>query len=202
MRFLLSAVLGGCTVFAQADRILNVPIGRSLPFHVLRTETLFGLNERGSREQFMAFTLFSGVEVELRNRNRDDDRGNTTADFAYNLISPVASLSPGVSFGILDSANKSLDGSRGYMAITFREMFDIGQVGEAGDVTIGFQFGSLNSGFWGASLPISGRTRLLFEHNGARASAGIESNLYPGLNLRIFTQQETLLAGVSYSVRF
>jgi hypothetical protein len=202
MRFLLSVSLGLIAGLVHADRILNVPTGRTMGLGTFRAEYLYGLNNRGAKEQFIGFSPVSSLDIELRNRFRFDDPGNLTADVSYNYVAPVPSISPGISFGVLDASNRTLDGRRGFVAITFREALDIGQVSENGDFTIGMQFGGISSGFMGVALPLSGRTKFLFEHNGARLTGGIESNLIKGLNLRVFTQENLLLGGLSYAIRF
>jgi hypothetical protein len=133
---------------------------------------------------------------------RPSESGRGTFDFAYNLIAPVAALSPGISIGMLDALNETTDGRRTYFAITFRQLLDVGEKGANGEVTMGVQFGNINSGFVGASIPLSNNFRLLAEHNGARVSVGFELAVAKTLKARAFTQDGTLLMGLNLSHRF
>lgn len=187
---------------AMADRLVNVPTARPLSKNAVRFEYLAGLNNTGAQEQFMAVSVLNGLEFELRRRIRPEENGRTTFDLGYNILSPVASTAPGISVGLLDGLDETVDGRRAFIALTFRELLEVGEVGENGDVTIGVQSGSMNSVFFGFSLPFSGRTRLIVEDNGARVTAGIETNFLKGLDAKLYVQDKLLLGGVSFSRRF
>jgi hypothetical protein len=187
---------------ASADRLVNVPTARPLSKNAIRFEYLGGLNSSTAEEQFVAFSVLSGLEFEVRRRIRPDENGRSTFDLGYNLLSPVASTAPGISVGVLDGLGETLDGRRAFIALTFRELLDIGEVGENGDVTLGYQTGSLSGLFVGISLPFSGRTRMIVEHNGARLTSGFETNLLKGLDARLFIQDQLLLGGISFSRKF
>lgn len=187
---------------ALADRLVNVPTARPLSKNALRFEYLAGLNNTVAEEQFLAFSVLNGLELEVRRRLRPDESGNVTFDLGYNILSPVASTAPGISLGVLDGLGKTVDGRRAFLALTFRELLDIGEVGESGDFTLGYQTGSLSGFFVGISLPFSGRTRMIVEHNGARLTGGLETNLTKGLDAKVFVQDQLLLGGISFSRKF
>lgn len=187
---------------ASADRLVNVPTARPLSKNAIRFEYLGGLNNSSAQEQFVAFSVLNGLELEVRRRIRPEESGRTTFDLGYNILSPVASTAPGISLGLLDGLGETVDGRRAFLALTFRELLDIGEVGENGDVTLGYQTGKLSGLFVGISLPFSGRTRMIVEHNGARMTSGLESNLTKGLDARIFIQDNLLLGGISFSRKF
>ena len=187
---------------AFADRVIDVPIGRSLAMGTFQYSDLEAMNQIGARDRYIAYVPITGVEVAYRERSRPAESGHATFDLAYNLIAPVAALAPGVSFGVLDALNQTLDGRRTYVAVTFRELLDVGEKGSNGEVTMGVQFGSLNTGFVGASIPLSSNFRLLSEHNGARISAGFELAIARTVKARVVTQDGTLLLGLNMSHRF
>ncbi len=187
---------------ALADRLVNVPTARPLSKNALRFEYLAGLNNTSAEEEFLAFSVLNGLEFEVRRRLRPDESGNVTFDLGYNILSPVASTAPGISLGVLDGLGKTVDGRRAFLALTFRELLDIGEVGENGDFTLGYQTGSLSGFFVGISLPFSGRTRMIVEHNGARLTGGLETNLTKGLDAKVFVQDKLLLGGISFSRKF
>jgi len=207
MSALVGRIIGSfCAFFvagvASADRLVNVPTARPLSKNAIRFEYLGGLNNSTAEEQFVAFSVLSGLEFEVRRRIRPDENGRSTFDLGYNILSPVASTAPGISVGVLDGLGETLDGRRAFIALTFRELLDIGEVGENGDVTLGYQTGSLSGLFVGISLPFSGRTRMIVEHNGARLTSGFETNLLKGLDARLFIQDQLLLGGISFSRKF
>ena len=201
-KFFVVTALSCVASLALADRLVNVPTARPLSKNSIRFEYLGGLNNSSAKEEFLAFSALNGVELEVRRRLRPEESGRTTFDLSYNVLSPVASTAPGIALGILDGLGKTIDGRRAFIAFTFRELLEIGEVGENGDVTLGYQTGALSGAFVGISLPFSGRTRLIAEHNGARITAGFETNLLKGLDAKIFVQEKLLLGGISFSRKF
>lgn len=159
-------------------------------------------NQNGARDRYIGFAPLLGFEVDLRQRIRPGESGHGTFDLAYNFVAPVASLAPGISVGMLDALNETLDGRRTYIAFTFRELLDVGDKGANGEVTMGIQFGSSNTGFVGASIPLSNNFRLLAEHNGFRISAGFELAIAKTIRARAISQNGTLLFGLNLSHRF
>lgn len=202
MRGLACLFVVGIGCLAMADRVIDVPIGRSLKMGTFQFSDLEGANQSGVRDCYLAYAPLTGLEFGIRQRMRSGETGHTTVDFAYNLVAPVAALSPGISVGMLDALNETLDGRRTYVAFTFRELLDVGDKGANGEITMGVQFGHLNSGFVGVSLPLSNNVKLLAEHNGARISAGFEYTLAKSIQLRAITQDSTLLFGLNLSRRF
>lgn len=195
-------VVLGFSAFSFADRIVNVPVARTIGYRAVRYESLYGVNEIGTREQFLAVSPIRFVEIEFRNRQRLGENGRLTFDVSRNLTPAISGTAPGLSVGILDALNETLDGRRGYIALTFKELLEVSDTGEPGEVTIGFQSGSKDSAFLGISLPLSARTRFLTEHNGFRLTAGLESEVLKGFRARTFVQDRTLLMGLSYSIKF
>ncbi|MEI7984292.1 MAG: hypothetical protein WCI55_01590 [Armatimonadota bacterium] len=202
MRGWMSIVLVGMGALSFADRIIDVPIGRSLKMGTFQISDLEGMNQSGSRDRYFAYAPLVGLEFGVRQRMRPNESGHATFDVAYNLVAPVAALSPGISVGVLDGLNETLDGRRTYVAFTFRELLDVGDKGANGEATMGIQFGHLNSGFVGVSLPLSNNLRFLVEHNGVRISTGFELAIDKSIRGRMITQDGTLLLGLNLSRRF
>ncbi|MEI8281227.1 MAG: hypothetical protein WCG75_02365 [Armatimonadota bacterium] len=198
------AIFGGLSLGAIAfgDRLIDVPIGRSLSMGTFQISDMEGLNQGGSRDRMIGYSPLTGIEFNFRQRIRPNENGHGTFDFAYNFVSPVAALAPGISVGMLDGLNETVDGRRTYIAFTFRELLDVGEKGANGEVTMGVQFGHLNTGFVGVSLPLSSNLRFLVEHNGARISTGFDLSLQRRFHGRIITQDGVLMLGLNYSHRF
>ena len=202
MRAWLSIGILGVGAFAFGDRLIDVPIGRSLAMGTFLISDAEGANQSSSRDRYIGYSPLTGVEFDFRQRVRPGESGHTTFDISYNIISPVADLSPGISVGMLDGLNETLDGRRTYIAFTFRQLLDVGEKGANGEVTMGVQFGHLNTGFVGVSLPLSGNARFLVEHNGVRISTGFELAIAKTVRTRVITQEGTLLLGLNLSHRF
>ena len=137
---------------SRADRLFSIPMGRSLPKGLVRFEALTAPKNRFAHDEFLAFSPLSSLEFELRNRDRNFESNNPSVDVSYNLVTPIAGLAPGISVGVLDATNETDFQRRAFIAITFRELFDVSQAGEYGDLTFGYQFGSSTSGFVGAQI--------------------------------------------------
>ena len=202
MRGWITIVGIGVGAVAFGDRVIDVPIGRSLRMGTFQISDMEGMNQSGSRDRYFAYSPLVGLEFAVRERMRPGELGRATLDFSYNFIAPVAALSPGISVGILDGLNETVDGRRSYVAFTFRELLDVGNKGANGEVTMGVQFGHLNTGFVGVSLPLSNNLRLLAEHNGVRISTGFELGIDKSIRARLITQDGTLLLGLNLSHRF
>jgi hypothetical protein len=202
MRGWMSIVLVGIGALAFGDRIIDVPIARSLKMGTFQISDLEGMNQSGTRDRYFAYAPLVGLEFGVRQRMRPNETGKTTFDFSYNLVAPVASLSPGISIGMLDGLNETLDGRRTYVAVTFRELLDVGDKGANGEATMGVQFGHLNTGFVGVTLPLSNNFKFMVEHNGARISTGFELSIDKAVRGRLITQDGTLLLGLNLSRRF
>lgn len=183
---------------AEADRLFNVPVARTLPSKTLRYESLQALNNRFTRFNFFAFSPATGYEFELRER----EFGRSILDFQYNLVPPVQSISPGISIGVLDAANESPDRRRFYLVTTFRELLEVGDSGANGELTLGYGWGQNDGVLVGFSLPLSQRTSFIADHNAQVLSVGINTNLFPGFNARFFIQEQQALFGFRYQVRF
>lgn len=202
MRAWGSVLVFGLCGIAFADRVIDVPTGRSISKGMLLISDLEATNERGSHDRYLAFSPLQGFEFGVRQRTRPNESGDATIDFAYNVVAPVSSVSPGISVGVLDALDNTVDGTRTYLALTFRELLEVGERGANGEVTMGVQFGHLNTGFVGVMLPLSENFRLLAEHNGNRISAGFELEPSKGVRARVVTQEGTLLFGLNFLHRF
>lgn len=202
MRGFLSIVIVSLGALSFGDRIVDVPIGRSLLMGTFQISDLEGMNHGGVHDRYLAYSPLRGFEFGLRQRTRPKETDKLTFDVAYNIVAPVAGLSPGISVGMLDGLNQTIDGRRTYVAFTFRELLDVGQKGSNGEATMGVQFGHINSGFVGVNIPFSDNFRLLVEHNGARISTGFEYAVDKSVRARIISQEGLFLMGLNLSRRF
>lgn len=202
MRFAVAICLAGLASFVHADRNVYLPIARTIGFKNVRYDIFSYPNTVGNTDQFLAFSPVRNWEIELRQQRRGLLGTRETFDFQRNLLPPFVGTSPGISVGVLDVVNQSFEGRRGFIALTFKELLEVSESGEPGEVTLGYQFGSRTSGYVGATLSISPRTRLFFEHNSIQLIAGADSEILPKVRARVFTTDKVLGFSINYVVRF
>jgi hypothetical protein len=190
------------TALASADRILNLPIARTIGYRNVRYESFAYTNTVGNSDQFLAFSPLQSWEIEVRQQRRPLIGSRETFDFQRNLLPAFVGTSPGISVGLLDTMNNTLEGRRGFIALTFKELLEVSDSGEPGEITLGYQFGRRTSGYVGSTISISSRTRLFFEHNSLALTVGIDSEIVPKIKARIFTTENTLGFAFNYMVRF
>lgn len=195
---LLAALLVLTGGSASADRLINIPTGKKLPFDEIRAEFVFGGHPAYDRG-FLGMGVGLQFDAELIYERLSPNPGFVSFNFAYNYVTPVTDVSPGVSVGVRDAMNKTSDGRAFYLATTFRIATDIDAPAE---LTIGGGTQSLRGFFVGAMLPLTNRLRLLGEHDSLRWTAGLEVRPVQGLFLRALFRQDRTQLSVGYAVRF
>lgn len=200
LAFLSLLILAGA---AHADRLIQTPRGGKLPYGTIRAEYLYEPTSRHNTYRYLGFGITTAFDLELRYDDVEGfDRG-TTFDVGYNVNAPFTDLAPGVSFGVLDALDETREGRRYYMAITTKQSASDDLVsGEAMELTIGFTLGSKNGAFVGLSLPFSENVRLLAEHDGFRATGGLELKTRSDIALRLLFRSNETLLGLQASTRF
>lgn len=188
---------------AHADRLIHTPRGGKLPYGTIRAEYLYEPTLRHNTYRYLGIGITTAFDLELRYDDLEGfDRG-FTFDIGYNVNAPFTDLAPGISFGVLDGLNQTREGRRFYMAITSRQAASDDLVaGEAMELTLGFTLGSKNAAFVGLSLPFSENFRLLAEHDGFRATGGLELKTRSDVALRLLFRSNETLLGLQLSTRF
>jgi hypothetical protein len=197
----LAAVL--LAAMAQADRLIYIPTARKIPFRTIRYELRAEPRVQGEIEHYVGFGLTTSFELELRSQNLRLDRPEGTFDLTYNYLSPLTGLTPGFSVGIQDVLDRTDDGRKGFLAITFREGF-LAIGGEfPADLTLGISYvqGRVYP-MVGASIPFSQSVRVLAEHDGFRISVGFEVKPSRPLALRLIVRDKNALLGFVVQHRF
>lgn len=194
---LLALATALCTS-ANADRLISIPTGKKLPFDEVRAEFVFGGKPAYDRG-YLGMGIGLQFDAELLYERLSPNPAFVSFNFAYNYVTPVTDLSPGVSVGVRDALNRTADGRAFYVATTFRIATDTNAPAE---LTIGGGTQSLRGFFVGAMLPLTERIRLLGEHDSLRWTAGIEVRPFRGLFLRTLFRQDRTQLSVGYAVRF
>ena len=200
----LPLVLGAMSLvaLASADRLIDIPTARKIPFEDVRYEFRSEPFSAGSFEQYLGLGIGKSFELDLRGVEERGQKQVGTFDFAYDLIAALPGVSPGISFGVQDGADRTADGRRYYFATTYRELLQVIGGNEKSDVTLGVQTGKLTSPFVGFSLPLSKQVFFVGEHNGYRISAGLELRLTNRIAVRYYTRGQQMFLSLSASGRF
>jgi hypothetical protein len=199
---LLATACLGLSNAALADRYFLVPLGRKLPRDFYRIEFSFNPYNRGFLEKSLTVGVTKTIEVEIREQELRDQGPKIAVDLSYNLLGPIADLSPGISLGVLDGENKTPDGRRFYGAITYRKIFSTVDGDANGDLTLGAFAGTHSTPFVGFNLPFSQHVRFLFEHNGYRISTGFEVRPIPALGIKFYLRDVNRLLSASWTAKF
>ena len=187
---------------AHADWLIDIPTGRKIPQDGYHIEWRSTNRTNGYTDARAGFGIGTALEATVHAQQIGGDTRVGTIDFAYTVLPPVPSISPGVSIGILDTNDQTRDRRRFFAALTFREDFDSADGTLPADVTIGGFAGERSSAFVGLGLPLSRRLRFVAEHNGIRIATGIDYQLYQKLAVRVLVRNQATTLGLSLATRF
>ncbi|MEA2554547.1 MAG: hypothetical protein QOJ65_2723 [Fimbriimonadaceae bacterium] len=165
---------------------------------------MFEPSRPGSFDAFLGVGLTTFVDAEIETRQLENQSRFTSLDLNFNVNAPLAGLAPGISVGVLDVADQSPDGRRGYLAISVQDSGGSGPFGGIAptETTFGFMLGRESHAFVGVSLPLNERFRLLAEADGTKLSGGAEFRTENGPYFRLVFRQEQTLLSVGSTVRF
>ena len=185
---------------ARADRLINVPVATKLLAGSVRLEEAVGFSDSRVRRESLLYAVNATLELEAR-RFRGVGFDESTVDVYATLLSPFKGYSPGFALGVRDALDRTGDGFRPWVAVTFREAFQLGDIERGADITLGAFFGARGSALVGVSIPLGPDLRLLAESDGIRPSAGLQYAIR-GLEFRLFTDDRAALGSLRYSLRF
>ena len=158
---------------------------------------MFEASRAKSSLAFLGFGVSTFIDAEVSQHDLRGEKSFTQLDLTFNLNAPIPGFAPGISFGVLDAADQSPEGVRGYFAASFQEAGGVGEFGGNATVeaTVGAVVGRESHAFVGMSLPTTEHFRFLAEHDGFRISAGAEYKMSQGPFFRlVFRESQTLLS--------
>ncbi len=203
MRILMVLALAVAAAVARADRLIYIPTARKIPFRTFKYEFRAEPRVKGELEHYLGIGLTTSWELEVRSQNLGLASAATTFDLTYNYLSPFTGLTPGFAAGVQDILNKTAEGSRPFIAVTFREGYQAIGGEFPGDLTIGISLAQKRLyPIVGASIPFSEAVTLMAEHDGFRISAGFEVRPIRSLALRFLVRERSSLFGFVYQRRF
>lgn len=199
---LLALTLVATTSFA--DRVITVPMGRKIPFGEFKFDAFQELSRARSFDRWLGVGVSPEIELAYHGERINGGPVRDTLDFSYTYISPLTNQSPGISAGVQDVANRTRDGRRIYVAVTWRTAADnIGSGNVPMDVTLGVAQGSRTLPFVGVSLPFSDSLRLLVESNGNRIASGLDLRLFnSAVAARLVVRDQDVMVGANVTLRF
>lgn len=202
MRFPLVVSLVTLGTVASADRLIDIPTARKIPYEDYRYEFRAQPFVGGAFEQYLGIGIGKSFELDLRGVEQQGEKQVGTFDFAYDFIAAIPGVSPGISFGVQDAQNQTDDGRRFYAVSTFREPLQVINESVKSDITVGFQVGRITSPFLGFELPFSRQIFFVAEHSGYRISAGLEIRPASNVVIRYVERGNQTLLSLSVSSRF
>lgn len=188
---------------SNADRLVNVPTGTKVPFRAIRFEALAHQHTTNRGRLSLAVGIGESWDFEATLDSARDGKSRGTFDLSYNYIPAFPDASPGISVGVRDALDATLDGSGVYAAATFR----YGQFGEKNgetpaEVTIGAGAGAFRGPFTAAMLPVTNSFRLLAEHDSRRFVGGLELRPFRDLRVRWIHTRDFSCVSVGWTYRF
>ncbi len=201
MRIVPVAALLLVAAFGSADQFLSIPTGAKVPFKAIKLD--FAMSpSAGFRQSYADIGIGTSFEMTLRAQRPLDLSTVGTFDIAYNYISPIAGIIPGISFGMQDTLDQSPTGRRVFIAATSRQIYSTESGDSPGDVTIGLFEGRHSSIFVGLDIPLSTYLRLVACHDGSVITAGLEFRTTRNLGLRFVAVDGRPQIGISTMKQF
>jgi hypothetical protein len=202
VRFTSALLLAALSSYATADRLINTPTGRKIPYGTVRLEVLSEFSRGRTQEYSAGIGVSPDFDLEIRSQYFEGQGVARTFDLGYTYISPVPGLTPGLSVGVQDALDETVDGIRTYFAFTYRPVFSTLNGDVPADFTVGGYVGNFSAPFIGGTIPFSREFRFLYEHNGIRVAAGFEIRPRPDLGLRMIVRDNDVLGSIQFTHRF
>lgn len=160
-----------------ADRLILAPTAHALPNDTFRVESWFGGEPDRFGAAFVAAS-YGGFEAQYRWVNLNGHREPGALDIAFDYLSPIGDISPGLSAGVMDVANVTSDGRREYVCATMNRSSFFGLRNGFTELTAGFAVGRKSGPYAGIRAPIAKNLSWLGEYDGIRFSTGVQLNLW------------------------
>lgn len=201
--FAVSAVLT-LSAFVSAERLIFIPTGDRLFAGEVRAQSFFEDGSIGKRRSYLGVGILKLADLELTEEKLIGQDASYSFDFSLNYAKPFPDISPGISLGIQDALDRTVDGRGVYLAVTYQfNNFEASNSETPSELTFGGGTGRFRGLFVGVKLPFTNEVRLVAEHDSQRITSGIEIAL-PRSGVRVLAavrNQEYFLSG-SLSVRF
>lgn len=199
-------VLGLLTLgtVSWAERLIFIPTGDRFLGGEVRLQSFFEDGSSSVRRTYLGFGILKLADLEITEEKRHGQDSQVSFDLSFNYNKPFPDISPGLSIGVQDALDRTVDGRGFYVAMTYQfNNFDAANAETPSELTIGGGTGRYRGAFVGAKLPFTNAVRLVAEHDSMRITAGLELEI-PRSGFRAMAavrNQEYFLSG-SFSVKF
>lgn len=189
---------------AVADRLITIPIGRKLPYGEFKFDSFAELSNAKTWDRFIGVGITKDFEIDYHGERFANGPMRDTFNVSYNYLPPIINEAPGISVGVQDVLNRTAEGRRVYLAVTWRTAVDsIGSGNLPMDVTLGVSQGSTALPLVGISLPLGDPVRLLVEDDGFRIAAGFEFKAFKNaFAARLLVRDQDVMLGANLSLKF
>ncbi len=202
MRLAVCMMFSALAAVCWADRLINIPTGRKLPYGTVRWETLFEAAGHGDTETYFDFGIGKSFEATYRTQKLPGVKKHEALDLSYNILTAIPDLAPGLTVGIQDLGNTTSNGRRAYVALTNRPVLTTVNGEVAAEITFGGYLAGHSSFFVGLALPLSQEFRLIAEHNGYRLITGFELRPISKLAFRYLIRDRQTFLSASLIAHF
>lgn len=186
----------GVSAGALADRFILTPTGSRIRPGTVRAESLAiaGRPARSWLEAGITTNLDLGIS---HSAGRDP-----SLDLTWNYLLPITDIAPGLSFGLLDLADRTPEGRAGYLAFTnhFGNMGDLNSDIPT-EFTLGFWTRSRGQPFASVSFPFADQFRLIAETSGGEIRAGFDLRPIRALSVKVIWMDGRPSAGFRLTQR-
>jgi hypothetical protein len=193
-----------CASLCAADRLITIPLGRKIPFQNVKFDSFTELSSADSWDRFIGIGISPEFELDYHGERFRGGKMQDTFDFSYNYVAPIMNQAPGISVGVEDMLNRTVEGRRVYLAATWRMSVDsIGRGNLPLDATIGVSQGSRALPFVGVSIPFAQDLRFLVEDDGTRIATGFEWRGFGNMvGAKLFVRDQAVMVGANLTLRF
>lgn len=184
----------GVAAGAVADRFLLTPTGNRVRPGTVRVEAL-AIAGRPTRSW-----LEAGITTNLDLGVSHIAGGSASLDLTWNYLLPITDIAPGISFGLLDLADKTPERRAAYLAFTKR----FGNMGDLNsdiptEFTLGMWTRDRGQPFASVSFPFADQFRLIAETSGGEIRAGFDVRPIKDMSVRVVWMDGRPSAGLRLS---
>lgn len=171
---MVGGAVGLCSL-SFADRIILAPNALKVRNQQARLEYDFELTRHRNARAYLGIGVTKEIEAEFILDRMETKPDLASLNLSYQFVPCIADAAPGISFGVQDLMDRTIERRMFYTAFTYRFGMD-GQYNSNTplELSLGFGVGRRNGVFVGAMIPFTWQFRLLADHNIQGVSAGLE----------------------------
>jgi hypothetical protein len=203
VRGLIIVALVGLAGLSFADRIILAPSALKVRNRHVRFEYDVELNRNRNARGYLAVGMTREIEAELILDRVESKPDLASLNLSYQYLPCIVDAAPGISIGVQDLMDRTIERRMAYVAFTYR----FGMDGPHNSFTplelsLGFGVGRRNGVFVGVMVPFTWQFRLLADHNIRGVSAGLEYFPLHNASLRWIFREGQSQIGMRWTSRW